>query len=114
MEQIIVAILALLFSGIIAAVKEYAKKKSTAAAPAVPDFLDNPAPRRPAAPGTIPVPPRPATIPELPLPDEGQRVTDDSAPAIYSADPADDNALQLHRERWRRAIIDAEIISPKY
>lgn len=108
MEQIIVAILVMIVSGIFAAVKERAQKKR-AAAPIVPDFLSSEA--KPAK--KVPAPPA------FPLPEEGVRVTA-ATPAVPEVPEADlderrlAEQLEAHRERWRRAIIDSEIITPKF
>ncbi|MCM1163473.1 MAG: hypothetical protein NC339_04410 [Muribaculaceae bacterium] len=51
-----------------------------------------------------------------PLPHEGTRVTSDlpqpveETPPILAADPAEEATLAAHYDRWRRAIIDAEIL----
>lgn len=118
MEQIIVAILVMIFSGIIAAAKERAKKKNNI--PVVPDFLSSTETR------ATPPPPARIDIPEVPapaqkattavLPEEGVRVTRDYA-APSEADIAEQQrqeAAAANRERWRRAIIDSEIITPKF
>ena len=103
MEQIIGIILTLVLSGIIAAVKERNKRKTPRRVYEPDDFI-------------LPeahIPP----VPEIseaftPIPEEGERVTAD-APA--EPEPASDSGqLAAHRERWRKAIIDAEILNRKF
>ena len=114
MEQIIVAILVMIFSGIIAAAKE---KNNI---PVVPDFLSSTETRAtPPPPARIDIPAVPAPVQKARaavLPEEGVRVTRDcSAPSEADiAEQQRQEAAAAVRERWRRAIIDSEIITPKF
>ena len=110
MEQIIGIILTLLFSGIYAVVKERKRKKSENMFHAPEDFPDT---RRKSAVPPVPVFPEIAEMPST-LPVEGARVTTDIPEAHPEYRSEDTDAIAAHRERWRRAIIDSEILSRKF
>lgn len=111
MEQIIGIILTLLISGIYAVAKERKRKKSETMFHAPEDFPDT---RRKSAVPPVPVFPEIAKMPST-LPVEGARVTADIPESHPEYRPEDtDDAIAAHRERWRRAIIDSEILSRKF
>lgn len=105
MEQIIGIILTLVFTGLIAVFKEKNKRKSGKRV-FEPDDFSMPESHIP------PVPVFPAAAPQI-IPEEGTRVTAD----IQESNPIpeqDEAEIAAHRERWRRAIIDSEILSRKF
>lgn len=110
MEQIIGIILTLLFSGIYAVMKERKKKKSGAMFHAPEDFTST---RHKSTVPPVPVFPEIAEMPST-LPVEGARVTTDSTESQTEYRDEDIDAIAAHRERWRRAIIDSEILSRKF
>ena len=110
MEQIIIAILVMLVSGIIAAVKEKAAKRQSRDIHAV---VSAPARSRNAAPAAPAAPAR-SSIPAPPLPEEGLRVTSAAPQMPPLPESAADPDIAAHRERWRRAFIDSEILARKF
>lgn len=105
MEQIIGIILTLVFTGLIAAFKERNKRKSGKRVFEPDDF---------AIPESQ-IPPVPVSHPTAPMiiQEEGERVTTD----MPEPDPLPDEAdaeVATYRERWRRAIIDSEILQRKF
>ncbi len=110
MEQIIGIILTLLFSGFYAVMKERKRKKSEAISHAPENF---PPTRRKSTVPPVPALPEIAEMPST-LPDEGARVTSDSTESHIEYPAEDTAAVAAHRERWRRAIIDSEILSRKF
>lgn len=107
MEQIIIAILVMLVSGIIAAVKEKAAKRQSRDIHAI---VSAPAQSRSAAPAA----PARSSIPAPPLPEEGLRVTSAAPQMPPLPESAADPDIAAHRERWRRALIDSEILARKF
>lgn len=105
MEQILGIILTLVLSGIIAIAKERKKRKEAPRRVFEPDDFT-------LAPTDIPPPPSRSFIPKIP--EEGERVTADAQPVPQPELPIEDEAAMAHRERWRRAIIDAEILTRKF
>lgn len=107
MEQIIIAILIMAVSGIIAAVKEKAAKRREHDIHAI---VSAPARSR----DVVPAVPARSSIPAPPLPEEGVRVTATAPEPSMPQEKADDPAIAAHRERWRRAFIDSEILARKF
>lgn len=68
----------------------------------------------------VPRPPRvePVVPPAVPLPEEGMRSTEryekPSAEAEADAAAAEAARLEAHRRRWRHAMIDSQILTPKF
>lgn len=48
------------------------------------------------------------------LPEEGVRITTDDSPAPMKAPDPTKGQIGHHREQWRKAIINAEILTPRY
>lgn len=107
MEQIIIAILVMLVSGIIAAVKEKAARRQSRDIHAI---VSAPARSRNAAPAA----PARSSIPAPPLPEEGLRVTSVTPQIPPLPESEADPGIAAHRERWRRAFIDSEILARKF
>lgn len=59
-----------------------------------------------------PIPTAPVQAPPVILPEEGVRVTDETTEAPQPA--VRTGSTDGSRERWRRAIIDYEILTPKF
>lgn len=107
MEQIIIAILIMAVSGIIAAVKEKAAKRREHNIHAI---VSAPARSRDAVPAVR----ARTSIPAPPLPEEGVRVTATAPQPPVAQESADTTDPAAHRERWRRAFIDSEILARKF
>ncbi|MDE5688008.1 MAG: hypothetical protein K2I18_05190 [Paramuribaculum sp.] len=97
-------------SGIIAAVKEKAAKRRQRDINAI---VSAPARSRHAAP-PAPAPPARTSITAPPLPEEGVRVTATAPQPPVAQESADTTDTAAHRERWRRAFIDSEILARKF
>lgn len=48
------------------------------------------------------------------LPEEGVRITSTDSPAPMKASGPTKEQIERHREKWRKAIINAEILTPRY
>lgn len=48
------------------------------------------------------------------LPEEGVRITSHDSPAPMKASGPTKEQIERHREKWRKAIINAEILTPRY
>lgn len=105
MEQIIGIILTLVFTGLIAAFKERNKRKSGKRVFDPDDF------KLPDA--HIPPVPESHTAATAIIHEEGERVTADVRESEPQTGPSEAD-VAAHRERWRRAIIDSEILSRKF
>lgn len=116
MEEVIAIIVTILGSAIYAYLESSYKKRKERKATAT----------RPSTAGTRRIPVVPQDTPAAPvqaqtaplLPEEGQRVTAPIATPVHQpstqAPRHTSRQRQLQLQRWRRALIDREILTPKY
>lgn len=116
MEEVIAIIVTILGSAIYAyletSYKKHKERKATATHPSTTDTRHIPAPPRDTT--VAPNPAQPTTI----LPEEGQRITESDVTTGHrpptQAPRHTPRQRQLQLQRWRRALIDSEILTPKY
>lgn len=112
MENVISIIIAVVIAVIIALFEKKSKRKSVSAVPKL-DFIDSENITGKAK-DKIDIPPVPQVTPIV-LPEEGQRVSVD-LPQIDLQKELEEKEKKAgeYRARWRKAIIDAEILQPKF
>ncbi|MCH5319373.1 MAG: hypothetical protein J1E38_06650 [Paramuribaculum sp.] len=115
MEGLISIIVTIAIAALVSFLKDKTKKKEVVPPPMPDLFADDEQ--------EIPEPPRFETVAEkeafpiykMTLPEEGERVTADlPTENVFEKKTGADEQIIRHREKWRQAIINAEILAPKF
>ncbi|MBD5323694.1 MAG: hypothetical protein HDS02_02505 [Bacteroides sp.] len=125
MEQVISVIIMIAVGAFFAWIEKLSKKKAAATDSRLAAEAASRRSRRKAVMPPVPRPPSPPSSPaqlpviieEIGLPEEGARVTADPPHQPAGATPPappQSSANAAWRDRWRRAIIDSEILSPRF
>lgn len=125
MEQVISVIIMIAVGAFFAWIEKLSKKKAAATDSRLAAEAASRRSRRKAVMPPVPRPPSPPSSPaqlpviieEIGLPEEGARVTADPPHQAAEATPPappQSSANAAWRDRWRRAIIDSEILSPRF
>ncbi|MBD5330666.1 MAG: hypothetical protein HDS00_02015 [Bacteroides sp.] len=125
MEQVISVIIMIAVGAFFAWIEKLSKKKAAATDSRLAAEAASRRSRRKAVMPPVPRPPSPPSSPaqlpviieEIGLPEEGARVTADPPHQPAGATPPappQSSANAAWRDRWRRAIIDSDILSPRF
>ena len=125
MEQVISVIIMIAVGAFFAWIEKLSKKKAAATDSRLAAEAASRRSRRKAVMPPVPRSPSPPSSPahlpviieEIGLPEEGARVTADPPHQPVGATPPappQSSANAAWRDRWRRAIIDSEILSPRF
>ena len=125
MKQVISVIIMIAVGAFFAWIEKLSKKKAAATDSRLAAEAASRRSRRKAVMPPVPRPPSPPSSPaqlpviieEIGLPEEGARVTADPPHQPAGATPPAPPQSSVNaawRDRWRRAIIDSEILSPRF